>query len=471
MKKESLWSKYLDDNEVLNDNFENETDVLIIGGGMAGILSAFYLANSNLKITLLERRKILKGITSKMTAKVTPLQDILVKIADKSKLFYLKSQLDGLKLLKKNIEDYNIECDFHKNTSYLFTIKDANKKKLEKLKPFLDEAKIPYEDCNLKILNLDVKKALKTDMAYEINPIKYLMAIKDNLKNTKIYENENVIEVLKEDNYFIVKTLDKKIKAGKVIFATNYPYFLKPLFFPIKVTLEKSYIGYGESRGEFLNKNFNAINIDKEKHSIRFYKDKMLYLTGSHKIADKVNEKKNFSKVINTNYLSKCDNLWSNMDVITNDYLPLIGEIFPNIYIITGFNTWGILTSHIGAVELANLITGKRKREKYQEIFKPRKRISSMKVINSSINIYESMSGYLKGMFLKNKLVFYNHDKIVFMDDKKSYVVKRKCPHLKCDLLFNSVEKTWDCPCHGSRFDLEGNQISGPSKYDIKINH
>ena len=107
---------------------------------------------------------------------------------------------------------------------------------------------------------------------------------------------------------------------------------------------------------------------------------------------------------------------------------------------------------------------------KYKEIFKPRRKLTLKKFMNSSLNIYESMNGYIKGMITKNKIIFYSKKEAMYIDNNgKYYIVKRKCPHLKCNLLFNSIEHTWDCPCHGSRFDLEGNLISGPSKYDIKI--
>ena len=87
-----------------------------------------------------------------------------------------------------------------------------------------------------------------------------------------------------------------------------------------------------------------------------------------------------------------------------------------------------------------------------------------------SKDVYENINGFLKGIFTKNKLVFYSKDKAIYVsNDGYCYIVKRKCPHLKCNLLFNEVEKTWDCPCHGSRFDLFGNVIAGPSKYNIKV--
>ncbi len=467
MEKKSVWSKYLKDNEFKSE--ETDFDVLIIGGSLSGILVAYELRNSNLKVGILERNKILDGITSKMTAKLTLMQDILTKIEDNKLDTYLKSQIDGLNILKSNILESKIECDFKDNISYLFTTKISNIKKIKKIKTYLDKY-IKTEVSNLEIDNLDIKYAIKTSNSYEINPIKYLNKIVNLLNNTTIYENTNVIEVIKEDGIFTVKVKDnREFKSKRIVFATNYPYFLKPLLFPIKVRLEKSYIGYGSTNLK-LNKNINAINIDKDKYSFRFYKGKMIYLTGSRMIASKVNDSRGFDKVINSNYLTNIDNLWSNMDIITNDYLPIVGELVKDMYILTGYNTWGLLSSHISASIIASLIMKKKKYLKYKELFKPRRKLTLKKFMNSSLNIYESMNGYIKGIITKNKIIFYSKKEAMYIDKNgKYYVVKRKCPHLKCNLIFNSVEHTWDCPCHGSRFDLEGNLISGPSKDNIKI--
>lgn len=466
MENKSLWSKYLKESfNTLEKDIE--CDTLIIGGGISGILTAYYLNESKQNVVLVERNSIGSGISSKMTAKVTILQDILIKIDEKDLNLYLKSQLEGLKLLKNNINDNNIECDLKINNSYLYTSKKTNIKKLKKIEKYLENNNINYQEENINLDELDSKFSIKIKDSYEINPIKYINEIVNLSNNIKFYENTNIIEVIKEDNCYIARTNSNKIICKKLVFATNYPYFLKPLFFPIKVRLEKSYIAYGKSN---IEGNFNLINIDKETNSIRFYEDKMIYLKGSRLISNKVNDTKNFNNLFNNNLIKKYDNIWSNIDIITNDYLPIIGEVFKNMYILTGYNTWGILSSHIGAKIIAHDIMKRKKYIKYQELFKPRKLINLKRFVNSSLNVYENINGFIKGTLTKNDLIFYSKDKAMYVDNNGScYIVKRKCPHLKCNLIFNEVERTWDCPCHASRFDLYGNVLSGPSKYDIKI--
>ena len=160
MKTNSIWEEYLSSNyEKLNKN--TECDILIIGGGIAGILTAYYLKDSNLNITLVDRNKLLSGITSKMTAKVTILQDILTKISDKNICKYIESQLDGLKLLKENINELNIECDFYKNDSYLYTTKNNNINKIKKLEHLFNKLNISIKEEDIPIKELKSLYSIK----------------------------------------------------------------------------------------------------------------------------------------------------------------------------------------------------------------------------------------------------------------------------------------------------------------------
>jgi len=463
----SVWSKYLKQRFNSLDK-DIKCDVLIIGGGLSGVLTSYYLNNSNLDIVLVERNTLGSGVTSRMTAKVTYLQDILTNISDKHLKLYLKSQMEGMELLKTNIENEKIKCDFLENDSYLYTNCENNLVKLEKIKSVLGELKIKYREDEFPFKEIKCLKSINTN-SYEINPIKYLNGIVSASKNIKFYENTNIVKVEKKDNCFISYTSNnKKIISKKVIFATNYPNFLKPLFFPLKVHLEKSYIGYGEYEGH-LDK-INLINIDKKIKSIRFYNKKMIYLTNSKKLNKKTDDAKCFSEMFSESLIKKHDTYWSNIDLITNDYLPIAGSIIDNLYILTGYNTWGVLSSHICSKLVASLVLKEKKYLKLRELFNPRMKFEVKKFLNSTINIYDNISGFIKGYITSNDTVFYTKDTATYVDfDGKSYTVKRKCPHLKCNLIFNSLEKTWDCPCHGSRFDLSGNVILGPSSYSIKI--
>ena len=150
MKNVSVWSENLKkNNNILNMNIT--TDILIIGGGLAGILTAYFLNNSSYKVTLVERNQIGSGITSKMTGKVTILQDILTKMNTKNQLDYLKSQIEALSILKNIITTNDIKCHFKKNDSYLYTTKKTNIKKINAIKKVLTELNVIYEEYARKL--------------------------------------------------------------------------------------------------------------------------------------------------------------------------------------------------------------------------------------------------------------------------------------------------------------------------------
>ena len=154
---------------------------------------------------------------------------------------------------------------------------------------------------------------------------------------------------------------------------------------------------------------------------------------------------------------------------MTNDGLPYIGRLKDNILIATGYNTWGLTNGPLAGKILSDIITGKQ--NEYIELFNP-KRMNLAKILGIIPNIYKNISGFIKGYIVKSNKVTYtkmNNKKVMIYQDKESHTVNRKCPHFGCGLTYNEIEKTWDCPCHGSRFGIDGKCIMSPSNHDINI--
>ena len=164
--------------------------------------------------------------------------------------------------------------------------------------------------------------------------------------------------------------------------------------------------------------------------------------------------------------------LWSNIDIITNDGLPYIGRLKDNMLIGTGYNTWGLANGVLAGKILADIIIGDN--NEYINLFNPN-RLNMSQVTGYFVNSIKNLQGYFNGIIKKDNYIVYkkvNGIKVMeYNDNRKKYVVRRKCPHLGCNLVFNKVEKTWDCPCHGSRFDIVGKCISGPANEDIGYNN
>lgn len=466
MKKKSIWSDYLDNNKSneLKDNID--TDILIIGGGITGINTAYFLKDYNKKITLIDANKIGSGISLKTTAKISYLeQDIYRKLVNMHGLRiakkYYESRIDAIKLLTNIIKDNNIDCDLEKVSSVLFTNDKNNYNKLQKEKELLES----FGEFIKEYKDEFIEYGIIVDNTYTFNPIKYINGIRKIIDNKiDIYENTRAISIKKLDNKYIVTTENGIIKTNKIILACHYPFFVIPYFFPIRTYIEREYVCACK---ENKTKNMTFINIDKYLHSVRYYKDYLIYVSHDHKLTSKIDYAKNYmnTKELFVKYFHKePEYMWINQDIVSNDKIPLIGKINDNMYISTSYGAWGMTSSIIGAKLISDLICNKD--NKYESLFNP-KRINIPLIFNSILGIFNYLKVYIESPFHKSNPYYVKINGFIYgiYVDKKGikHKVKLICPHMKCSLVFNKEELTWDCPCHGSRFDIDGNIINSPT--------
>lgn len=479
MKNKSIWIdkvKYKPSNKLDKDI---NVDVLIIGGGITGLNVAYQLRNSNLKVCLVEKNKIGNGVTSKSTAKITYLQELIYTKLKKyhsesvSKL-YLDSQIEAIKMIEEIVNSNNIDCDLDKVKSFVYTNNSKEINNIYEEYKLLKSFNIDVKECSKLPNDMKCLKGIYVEDTYVFNPIKYLIGLKDIISDSiSIYEDTKVNKVTRENEIYRCSVDKYEVRAKYIVFATHYPYFLKPFFFPLKCFLEKSYICACKTKA---NLKFSSITSTYPTKSNRYYEvGKNTYeiiLGNSHNISVDNNDDKNFNELIKN---LKPDYVWSNKDIITSDYLPYIGLIKDNILISTGYNTWGMTNSMIGSKVISDIILGNE--NKYTFLFDPKRNINMGKILNFPLILGSNIKSYLGSLINKNKSWYSEDVKFttvngnsvgIYTDEfNESHIVYNRCPHMKCGLIFNEVEKTWDCPCHGSRFDIDGKCIEGPSNYDI----
>ena len=470
MKKNSIW---LNNKDVNCPKLEQdmEADVLIIGGGITGLSCLLELKNSKLKTILVERNMCGHGVTSRSTAKITYLQEQIIMNIRKSSYdhasLYLASQRDALKMLKKNITSNQIDCNFRQVSSYLFTNDEANVSKLEEEYNFLKNNGVKVEKATLEgVPNI---LALKVDDTFVFHPLKYINHLKTMFQDS-IFEKSKVEKIDKKDGYYYSLVNGYMIKSKYVIIATHYPYFLIPFLFPFKTHVETSYIGAKEVKNI---QDISAINIDKPCVSMRYHcdgkKNYLIYLYQSFSSCNIKSIEENFRK------LNSFDFIWSNKDIITNDYIPFIGRLYQDddtFLIASGYNTWGMTNGSLAGKILSDIIL--KKDNPYINLFAPHRHLNINKVLRFPIDVGCSMKAIFKSTKnnVNNSKVIYkkiDRKNVAVYRDKngKEHIVLNKCPHMKCGLVLNEVEETWDCLCHGSRFALDGKCIEGPSNFDI----
>lgn len=482
VKYMSIWNKKTKKRNITKLDKDIDTDILIIGAGLTGLNTAYFLKDKN--ITIVDANVIGHGVTLNSTAKINYFQErIYTKIKDsvgiyKAKL-YLISQKYGMNLLKEIIEKERIKCDLEKVPSYVFASTKKEINNLEKEVTFLKDNDISVEESKLP-LKIPSYKSYKVLDTYIFNPIKYLESMYNILikRNINIYEKSKVTRIEKEKDYYICKCNNHKIKANKIVFACHYPYFIYPFFLPLKAYIEKSYIIVSKVK-EY--KKFTCISSSYPTYSCRFYKDGediyQISLGESHDTNYKQKDIYHFNKVKEIFKIKEKDIIesYSNVDLITPDHMPYIGKINDNMYIGTGYNTWGMTNSVLGAKIISDIIL--EKENKFTSIFNPN-RINLKIILMSLIIAYGELKSFLGTKINKNKKWYNQNIKIYkkngktiacYIDESgKEHKIYNKCPHLGCSLIFNEEEKTWDCPCHSSRFNIDGECIKGPSNYDIK---
>lgn len=489
MDNRSIWEniKEKEKTKKIEENKNIDTDILIIGGGIAGMSTAYFLMNSNKKIILIDKGSIGMGITCKTTAKLNYLQGIIYQQLEKSfnkkvSKLYWDSQMEAIELIKKIIEKERINCDLEKCNSFIFTKEDKGIEKIKKEKEILESFGVKCKEVSSLPIHFPIKYGIAVPETYTFHPLKYIEGLKKIVKKKiNIYENTIALEITKEQNTWITKTNLGTITSKYVVVACHYPFFLFPGLIPIKTYIKREYVN--ASKFDLSGSPFTAISIDSTLHSIRFYQNYIIYGSNQHRLTNKIRYQDNYekSKYDFKRLLSrKPEYTWMNQDIMSNDNLPIIGIMDkkkPNLLIATAFGSWGMTNGTIAGKVLSDIIL--EKSNKYIALFQPQ-RINATNIIQSIIGALHYSKVYAQTTIKKNPIFENNQVYIIKINGKyygvyydeqgEKHIVDHKCPHMKCNLVFNNQEKTWDCPCHGSRFDIDGNVIEGPSNHSIHIN-
>lgn len=349
---ESLWKKteeYLLENEKELDK-EIQTDVCIIGGGITGITTAYYLSKEGKKVTILERENLADKATGNTTAKITSQHGLFYDYLlndygkDFAKKYYLANE-EAIKNIEKIIKEENIECDFSKQSAYVFT-QDA--KNIDKIKTEVNTVKSIggeaefVERIEPKLEN--VHGAVKFPNQAEFNPRKYLKGIVNAIiKNGgEIYQNSRAYSIKKNDEEYIVYTDEGSVRAKYIVLATQYPIINVPGFYFIKMYQETSYAIAVETSEELFEGMY--INNEEKVISLRtaiYEGKKVLVVAGmTHRVGAKINlddaynELESVAKKMYNDAKVICR--WSTQDCITLDKIPYIGEfskMMKNVYV------------------------------------------------------------------------------------------------------------------------------------------
>jgi len=473
------------------------SDVCIIGGGLTGVVSAYLLSKQGLKVVLVEKDKIGMGVSAYTTAKVTSQHDIFYSyLMEEFGAVFAKKYLDAneaaIELVQNIITEENINCDFEKQDSYVFTQSANEIKKIETEADSLKALGVKSEYVKEIPLPIKVLSAVKFPNQAQFHIRKYILGILNSIeKNAQIYENTKVIDLKQQKDKCITYLENNKIISKYAIIASHYPVINFPGYHFLKMYQDRSYIIMVDPK-EDVPANGMYITSESPKRSIRTVLHngkRLLLVSGSeHKVGandvildNRYKELEDYIKTIYPN--SETLYKWSNQDCISLDKVPYIGEFskfMPNIYVATGYKKWGMSTAHVAAQIITDKILGNE--NIYSEVFNSRrlnpirnytefgniiKQTTYSWVLNRitpPTEVYENLKPGTGGV------VKYEGKKLGIYKDENGevFAVKPYCGHLGCELSWNNLEKTWDCPCHGSRYDYKGRYIIEPTTKNLK---
>lgn len=409
------------------------TDVLIIGGGLCGILCAYFLKKAGVDCVIVEGNTIASGITKNTTAKITSQHDLIYSNLIKKKglydaQLYLKAHQSALNEFEKLCK--NIDCDFIKQSSYIYSV--DNRMKIENEINALDKIgfKAYFED-DIE-LPFKIDGAVRFENQAQFNPLKFISELS---KNLKIYENTFVRKVISGKAI----TNGATIKADTIIVATHFPFINKHGNYFFKLYQERSYVSAYKNA-----QTLNGMYLDESKSgfSFRSYNDILFIGSGNHRTGKDSLAWQPIDEFAKLHYpKASIQYQWATQDCISLDNIAYIGQYSKNtqnLYVATGFNKWGMTSSMLSAMILTDMIVGVE--NEFKNIFSPQRSILKPQL---AINLFESACNLI-------------------------IPSKKRCPHLGCSLRWNKNEHTWDCPCHGSRFESKGKLINNPSTRDLR---
>ncbi len=428
---ESLWGKTAQPSAFEPLKGDIKADVLIVGGGIAGILCAYMLSQAGAKCVLAEADRICRGVTGNTTAKIT-LQHGLIydtiirKYGKEAAEMYLKAQQTALKQYDSLCR--RVDCEYTSEDACLYTVEDVCA--IEREAAAYQQIGLQAEFCRSIDLPFKTQGALRVADQAQFHPLKFCFSL---AKELTIYENTKVRELFGNG----AVTNRGKILADHIIVATHFPFANKYGGYFLKMYQHRSYVL--ALKNAYIPDGM-YVDADLAGLSFRKHDGALLLGGGSHRTGKKGGAWQELQRFANEYYpQSREASRWATQDCITLDGIPYIGQYSPKtprVYVATGFNKWGMTSAMTAAMILSDMVCGKR--NEYAPVFSPTRRIWHPQLV---VNVAETTVNMLTP-------------------------TTPRCPHMGCALKYNPHEHSWDCPCHGSRFTKSGKVIENPATDD-----
>jgi glycine/D-amino acid oxidase-like deaminating enzyme/nitrite reductase/ring-hydroxylating ferredoxin subunit len=497
VKHESVWVDTGPEQPALPqlDEFVR-ADVAVIGGGIVGITTALLLQEAGADAVLLEAGRLARGVSGYTTAKVSSQHGLMygrlrARFGSDTARAYGSANQAGLEWIARRVREHGIDCDFRRRESYAYLPPGGDRSKLEDEAAAAAEAGLPAELTEHTPLPYDVEAAVRFDEQAEFHIRKYLLALAGQLTAAggRVFERSHAVEV-DDDERCVVKTPGGRVEADHVVVATHFPFLDRSLAFA-RVHPQRSYallcrIAGAPPEGMF-------ISGDSPTRSVRAVPldgDELLLVGGEgHRTGEGGDTEERYAaleRFAREHWdVESVEYRWSAQDNTTVDGIPYAGPITPRnrqVLMATGFAKWGITNGTAAAIVLSDLILGRA--NGWAELYDPNRlelRAAAPRFLEENARVALHFAGdRLRHHGTRpieelepgeGDIVRHDGETVAGFrrDDGSLVAVSANCTHLGCRVNWNRAERSWDCPCHGSRFAPDGAVLQGPAVHRLEL--
>lgn len=473
-----------------------ETDVAIVGGGISGITTAYLLAKEGIRVALIDSSTILNGTTGHTTAKITAQHDIIYNEfinhlgEEKAKLYY-EANYQALHFIKNTVSENKIQCEFTEEDAYIYTNSDEYLSKLNDEFAAYQRLGIESEYVDTLPLSLPMKAAIIMKKQAQFHPLAYLTHLVQEIINAggTIYENTTATDIEEGTPPTIVTRDRHKITCKYAVSCSHFPFYDGLSMYFARMYADRSYVLGVKTEKDYPGGMY--LSAENPKRSLRYTSmngEKLILVGGeSHKTGQGICTIKHYEALEafaeETFGIKEIPYRWSAQDLVTLDKVPYVGHItsgHPNILVATGYRKWGMTNGTAAALLLHDIIT--ETENPYHELYTPSRFNADPSVknfITQNADVAKHLiSGKLEFVSVRPEDLSNGEGSVVTVNGKRAgaykddegnlHIVDTTCTHMGCELEWNHGERTWDCPCHGSRFSIHGNVVEGPAEKPLQ---
>ena len=463
-----------------------DVDIAIVGGGIVGITTARFLKDRGLTVAVVEARRVGRQVTGKSTAKVSSQHGLIYQklernFGEESARLYGEAQETAIRKIEQLASSYQIDCDMEAKAAFIYTREERHVSELEKELEVAHRLGLPATLVHQTDLPFDVRAAIRFDGQAQFHPTKYVAGLAETIPGdgSNVFENSRAVDWEPTR----VVTDHGAVTARHVVMATHLPLGQIGGYYAQASPYAEPVVAARIKRVP----NEMYINIERPRHSIRTHKNVngdvyAISVGSSFKPGNTDEERQHFAETehwLTENFdAGPIEYRWVNEDYSSIDNAPFIGwssSISDGYLIATGFNAWGITNGTAAAMVLADLVEGRE--NPWAKLFDAR-RVKPLaggpKFVKEGLGVAAHLvSGYLARRPKSFDELASGDAAIMEIDGKRVaafkdengivHAVSAVCSHMGCIVGWNETDRTWDCPCHGSRFELSGDVLHGPA--------